>query len=121
VRNDLWCNIWIDGVDRGNRRDQPLEVAPGTHTVRCVNPAGEWTQQVQVAPGETRKLAGRPIGELQVRIAVDALIDGKRYASGSVAKLRPSNLEVKAGGKRAFLTFRVSCTLRDTPELGCYP
>ncbi|MEO7736044.1 MAG: serine/threonine-protein kinase [Kofleriaceae bacterium] len=120
VRNDLWCNIWIDGVDRGNHRKEPLEVGAGHHTVRCVNPAGEWTQETDVAPGATQVLTGKPL-ELQVRLAVDATIDGKPYASGTTARLRPSNVEVVAGGKRGFITFRISCTLRDVPELGCYP
>ena len=86
-----------------------------------MNPAGEWTQQVYVAPGTTRTLTGKPIGDLQIRLAVDATIDGKRYARGSVARLKPSNVEVTAGGKRGFITFRVNCTLRDAPELACYP
>jgi eukaryotic-like serine/threonine-protein kinase len=120
VRNDLWCNIWIDGVDRGNRRREPLEVSAGHHVVRCVNPAGEWTQETDVAPGATQVLTGKPL-ELQVRLAVDATIDGKPYASGTTARLQPSNVEVIAGGKRGFITFRISCTLRDLPELGCYP
>jgi len=120
VRNDLWCNIWIDGVDRGNRRREPLEVTPGHHTVRCVNPAGEWTQETDVAPGATQVLTGKPL-EIVVRLAVDARIDGKPYARGSVAKLRPSNVEVIAGDKRQFITFRINCTLRDLPELACYP
>jgi serine/threonine-protein kinase len=121
IKNDLWCTIWIDGVERGNRRGERLEVSPGDHTVRCVNPAGEWTQQVYVAPGATRTLTGTPIRELQIRVAVDATIDGKRYPSGSVARLKPSNVEVTAGNKRGFITFRVNCTLRDMPELACYP
>ena len=53
-------------------------------------------------------------------IAVDATINGRSYARGTVAKLRPGNIEVIAGGKKQFITFRASCTLRDAPELGCY-
>jgi serine/threonine-protein kinase len=120
VHNDLWCNVWIDGVDRGNRRNQPLEVAAGHHVVRCVNPVGEWTQEVEVAPGATRTLTGTVLRELEVTLGVDATIDGREYAHGTVVKLKPGNVEVVAGGKKKFITFRASCTLKDTPELGCY-
>jgi len=120
VRNDIWCNVWIDRIDRGNRRNEPLEVAAGHHVVRCVNPAGEWTQETEVAPGTTRTLTGTLLRELTVVIAVDATINGRYYARGTVAKLRPGNVEVIAGGKKQFITFRASCTLRDAPELGCY-
>ena len=120
VRNDIWCNVWIDRIDRGNRRNEPLEVAAGHHVVRCVNPAGEWTQETDVAPGTTRTLTGTLLRELTVVFAVDATINGRHYARGTVAKLRPGNVEVIAGGKKQFITFRASCTLRDAPELGCY-
>jgi serine/threonine-protein kinase len=120
VRNDLWCNITIDGVDRGNRRNERLEVTPGHHTVRCVNPAGTWSQEADVAAGETRTLTGAPLREIEVRLEVDATIDGKPYARGAVVRFKPSNLEVIAGGKKQFITFRASCRLRDVPALGCY-
>ena len=122
VHNDVWCMIWIDGVDRGNRRNVPLEVTAGRHVVRCVNPAaGEWTQQTDVAPGTTRTLTGTLRREFTVTLAVDATINGTRYTRGAVVKLRSGNFEVIAGDKKQFLVFRASCTLRDTPDLGCYP
>src|SRR6185436_376026 len=31
VTNRVWCEIWIDGVDRGRTRNVPLEVTPGPH------------------------------------------------------------------------------------------
>ena len=120
VHNDVWCAIWIDQTDRGNRRNEPIEVAAGHHVVRCVNPAGEWTQEVEVAPGMTRTLTGRLLKEIEVTMAVDATIDGKPYARGSVAKLRAGIIEVVAAGRKQFIAFRASCTLRTSPELGCY-
>jgi predicted Ser/Thr protein kinase len=120
VHNDVWCSVWIDGVERGNRRNERLEVTPGRHVVRCVNPAGEWTQEVEVAPGATRTLTGSLLRELTIRIEVDATIDGKPYPRGSRLTRKPGNVEVTAGGRKQFITFRASCTLRDVPELGCY-
>jgi hypothetical protein len=37
-----------------------------------------------------------------------------------VVRLKPGNIEVIAGGKKQFITFRASCRLKDTPDLGCY-
>jgi serine/threonine-protein kinase len=120
VQNDVWCNIWIDGGNHGNRRNEPLEVSAGHHVVRCVNPVGEWTQDAEVAPGVTRVLTGTLLRDLQVTLDVDATIDGKSYLRGAVVRLKPGNIEVIAGGKKQFITFRASCRLKDTPDLGCY-
>ncbi|HET9620713.1 MAG TPA: hypothetical protein VFP84_05080, partial [Kofleriaceae bacterium] len=121
VDNDVWCNIKIDGGDRGARRNTPLEVTAGHHVVRCDNPAlGTWTQEVDVAPGATRTVRGSLLRELAVTLDIDAAIDGKPYRRGAVVKLKPGSVEVVAGGKTRFLTFRDSCTLRVVPELGCY-
>ncbi|HEX8111658.1 MAG TPA: hypothetical protein VF516_28200, partial [Kofleriaceae bacterium] len=120
VHNDVWCNIWIDGANHGNRRNEPIEVSAGHHVVRCVNPAGEWTQDAEVAPGTTRILSGTLLRDVQVTLDVDATIDGKPYPSGAVVRLKPGNIEVTAGGKKQFITFRANCRLKDTPDLGCY-
>ena len=119
VQNPVWCDIWIDGALRGNLRDRPIEVPVGKHIVRCVNPAGEWTREADVAPGSTRTLVGT-VPDIAVTLEIDATIDGTRYARGSVVRIKPRRLEVIADGKRQFITFRVSCTLKDTPELECY-
>jgi hypothetical protein len=121
VHNDLWCTISVDGVPRGNRRNEPLEVAAGRHTVRCVNPAGSWTQTAEVAPGATQVLSGSVARALRVTLAIDATISGTAYARGAVVTLKPGVVEVVAGDKKQFLSLRESCTLRDAPELACFP
>jgi hypothetical protein len=120
VHNDVWCDISIDGRPVGNRRNEPLEVGAGRHTVRCVNPAGEWTQTVEVAAGTTQKVSGSVLKEFAVTLEIDATIDGRVYPRGAVVKLKPGNIEVIADGKKQFITFRASCRLRNTPALGCY-
>jgi serine/threonine-protein kinase len=120
VRNDVWCNISIDGVDRGNRRGQRLEVTPGHHIVRCVNPDGEWQQEVDITPGKVVTLVGTLLRDVEIKLAVDATIDGRSHARGSVVKRKSGNVEVVVDGKKRFITFRRSCTLTDVPELGCY-
>ena len=120
VRNDLWCNIWVDGALLGDRRNKRLDVGPGRHTVRCVNPVGEWTREVEVAAGTTHTLTGPPLADITVTLDVDATINGKRYARGAAVRLKPGNFEVTTGDRKQFITFRESCTLRDMPTLGCY-
>jgi hypothetical protein len=119
VKSNLWCNIFIDGALRGNQRNEPIEVPAGHHVVRCVNPAGEWKQEVDITPGTTRTVEGT-LQDVEVTLGVDATIDGKRYERGAVVKLKPGNVEVIVGGTKQFITFRSKCTLRDIPELGCY-
>jgi hypothetical protein len=100
IHNDVWCNLWIDGNFHGNRRNEPIEIGAGRHTVRCVNPAvGEWTQTAEVAPGATQTLTGTLLRELEVTLEVDATIDGRRYARGRVVKLKPGNVEVIPPGR----------------------
>jgi hypothetical protein len=121
VRYGVWCNLWIDGVPFGDRRNKSIEVTAGRHSVRCLgNPMGEWTRETDVPAGGTRTLDGPPLDDVKVTLDVDATIDGKPYVRGAVVKLKPGNVEVIAGDKKQFITFRVSCTLRDTPALGCY-
>jgi eukaryotic-like serine/threonine-protein kinase len=121
VRYGLWCNISIDGVLFGDRRNKSIEVTAGRHNVRCLgNPMGEWTRDTDVPAGGTRTLDGPPLEDIKVTLDVDATIDGKPYSRGAVVKLKPGNVEVIAGDKKQFITFRASCTLRDTPALGCY-
>jgi hypothetical protein len=81
------------------------------------------TASVDRASIGLRSERGPVLGALMLAtglIAVDATINGRHYARGTIAKLRPGNVEVIAGGKKQFITFRASCTLRDAPELGCY-
>ncbi|HEX2690079.1 MAG TPA: protein kinase [Kofleriaceae bacterium] len=120
VHNDLWCNVSIDGIERGNRRNQPIEVTAGHHVVRCVNPAGEWAQETDVAPGASQTLTGTMLRDLEITLEVDAEIDSRHYSRGTVVRRKPGNVEVIVGGKKKFITFRTSCTLKDSPELGCY-
>jgi hypothetical protein len=119
VQNPVWCEIWVDGKQRGNLRNKPIDVPAGHHTIRCVNPAGEWTQETDVLPGATRTLVGT-VPDITVRLDIDATIDGKVFQRGALVKLTPRRVEVVAGGQPQFITHRASCTLRDVPELECY-
>jgi hypothetical protein len=121
VRNDVWCDVWIDGAFHGDRFNQAIEVSAGHHTVRCVNPKGEWTQDVEVSSGETRSLNGTLLRYVQVTLDIDATVDGKRYLRGAIIRLKQGRVEVVAGGQTQFITVRSDCRLKDAPQLDCYP
>jgi hypothetical protein len=120
VKNDAWCDVWIDGAFHGRGRNELIEVSAGHHSVRCVNPAGQWTQDVEVAPGQTATLRGAVLHDLKVTLDIDATIDGKPYPRGAVIRLKQGRIEVVAGGQTQFITLRTDCRLKDVPGLGCY-
>lgn len=54
-----WGNIYVDDVAKGRtgRIDGPIEVTPGTHTLRVENDlTTPWTTTFTVAPGESRTI-----------------------------------------------------------------
>jgi len=47
-----WCEAFVDGRSYGQTPTRDITLAPGRHTVRCVNPErGTRTQTITVAPG----------------------------------------------------------------------
>jgi hypothetical protein len=124
VKNDLpWCDVKIDGVLRGRNNDK-IQVEAGKHTIVCDQTGIEgnvWKREVDVKGGKVTTVEGSMRGVIAIRFDVDATIDGKAYAKGSSASIKAgSRLEVSAGGSKGYLTFSMPCTIRTTPELGCY-
>ena len=122
VTNDVWCDVTIDGEQRGRLSARPLRVAAGRHTVVCEQPGTErrWTQTVDVASGETRKVAGVMLLAIDVTIEVDVTIDETPYKAGTVAKLKMGRRRLVAGGTVKDITLTGPCHVRARPELDCY-
>jgi len=117
IHTDAWCDVTIDGTPRGRASTKPLEVAAGPHTVRCVQTSGKgWSMQVTVAPGATAIASGSVL-DVEVRFDVDATVNGVSYRRGQVVRMRGGRLDID--GKWVSVT--VGCTVRRTPEIGCYP
>ena len=53
-------------------------------------------------------------------VDTDATIDGVPYKAGTTARLKVKRCRVVAGGSTQFIDIKVPCTLRTSPELGCY-
>jgi serine/threonine-protein kinase len=125
VKNDTWCEVSIDGLGRGrifNATAKPLRVDAGKHTVTCEQPGTgkKWTREVEVVAGATVVASGALLGTLAVTLAVDATIDGIAYPSGTVVHLRGGRHDLVVAGTKAFFDLRAACTVRSTPEPGCY-
>jgi hypothetical protein len=123
VKNDLpWCDVKINGVLRGRNNDK-IQVEAGKHTVVCDQTGIDgnvWKREVDVKGGKVTTVEGSMRGVISIRFDVDATVDGKAYAKGTVVSIKAGRLEVSAGGSKGYLTLSVPCTIRTTPELGCY-
>jgi hypothetical protein len=126
VKNDTWCDVSVDGVDYGQilqKTKQPISVPAGDHVVVCAQKgtANRWTRTVKVTSGATVSAEGAMLGIVIVTVAVDANIDGIDYAANTkLETLKAGRHDLVIGGKKTFFTLRVPCTVRASPEPGCY-
>nr|HEX4313684.1 serine/threonine-protein kinase [Kofleriaceae bacterium] len=115
VINDLWCYVTIDGGQPTMLVKTPYPVPPGHHKVTCSQPSPprSWTQDVDVADGQTVTAKGSMLAVVAVTVAVSggATIDGVAYPEGAVAKVG-GHLRVEIAGRTDYLDFRQNCTLR---------
>ena len=128
VVSDSWCNVAIDGVDRGRLANTPYRVDAGHHTVACAqNATRHWELAVEVAPGQTAEARGALLPDFDVTVAAAVTIDGHAVAPGTTLKLRFGSHELQAGTYRQFLDVRQRCTLRQTTDeagnirFDCFP
>ena len=132
VVSDAWCDVTIDNVGRGQKSPAPLPVAAGHHVVLCAQSSTglQWTQPVDVAPGQTVTVRGSLLATVSVKLAVrghSVTLDGIAFRSGTIATIKAGHIEVVDVGMsgawaKAYLDIRTSCTLRDTnDQLTCDP
>ncbi len=122
VKSDAWCDVTIDKVEHGRVSAKPIEVEAGTHTVACAQTAlGKgWSKQVTVAAGATVTASGSMLG-VEITFEVDARVQGKAYKRGQVVPMTGGRLQIEIGGEAKYVGVTRSCTVRSTPEIGCYP
>ena len=131
---DTWCELVVDDVPRG-RADRELTISldAGRHRARCSQGPGleTWSGTVDVKAGETRRVDGTLLDPVEILVEVGdgVRINGKdTVARGERKQLKPGRyrIEVLSGGKARSPVYlqlpRVErCTLRDKPQLDCYP
>jgi serine/threonine-protein kinase len=121
VKNDTWCQVKIDGADQGRISKKPIRVEVGHHVVTCEQPGMHvWTKEIDVAANAVATVEGFMLETVAVKLDTDATIDGVPYKAGSVARLKVRRYRVVAGGTTQFIDIKVACSLRTSPELGCY-
>ena len=121
VKNDTWCQVKIDGADKGRISKNPIRIEVGHHVVTCEQPGMHvWTKPVDVTANAVATVEGFMLETVAVKIDTDATIDGVPYQAGSVARLKVKRYRVVAGGTTQFIDIKVPCSLRTSPELGCY-
>jgi len=129
---DTWCDLTIDGTAHGRADASPIPLLPGGHRVECKQGLGQgaWSDTITVVAGTPQRITASLLPPILVENAIaDAVvIRGVRIARGATASLRPGRqrVEIVRGGKVAAsgwvtLPRLTRCTLRDTPELDCYP
>jgi hypothetical protein len=132
---DTWCELVVDNTKRGRAdRELAIDLEAGHHTATCSQGPGleTWSGNVDVKAGVAKRVVGTLIEPVDILVDVG---DGVRVAGskdtvprGTHIKLKPGSqrVEVLVGGKvKATAYVRIprvpSCTLRDRPQLDCYP
>ncbi|HWO20670.1 MAG TPA: serine/threonine-protein kinase [Kofleriaceae bacterium] len=100
IKNDLWCNLTIDGEDHGRlTQSKTVRLPPGRHVVRCEQPstALRWQRDVDLLPGQTFVIDEAMIREVELVVATPGdrvMIDGAPAARGATVRLRPGQHRV---------------------------
>ena len=118
IKSDRWCDASVDGQPRGQVASASapltLEIAAGVHEVECKQSTidgGNWKRTVTVVGGKTATASGTLAQVVDVRLDVDAAIDGIAHRAGEVVKLARGRYEVQIGSAKKYVSFSVACHL----------
>jgi hypothetical protein len=132
---DAWCDLSVDGAALGRLDPEKIyEVQPGRRAIVCTQGKGmpAWKQTVTLRAGQHRKLTGSLLSDVAVTVAVrggdQVRIGGTLYRNGAKLKRRPGRVKIDlldgervVTGRWVTLPAVASCTLKDDPDLDCYP
>lgn len=131
---DAWCELSIDGKPYGRAdRARAISLTPGAHKAVCTQGPGlgQWRGDLSLTPGETRQVTGAL--SLEVKILIDVTgsavaVNGKTFTNQQKTSLRNGrhHVVVRQGDRElasgwVSIPRVASCTLRDRPQLDCYP
>ena len=119
VHSDAWCELFVDGEDKGRLGKQPIAVAAGPHTVTCkqATTGHAWTKTVEVPAGGHATLDGQLLGTVKVTFAMAATFDGVPHQPGDIIEVTPGTHTLVANGHTAYPSVIKPCTVK---ELDCY-
>ncbi|HSN25710.1 MAG TPA: serine/threonine-protein kinase [Kofleriaceae bacterium] len=120
VHNDTWCELFVDGADKGRLGKQPISLAAGHHTVTCRQSGTglEWTKPVDVPAGGKATLDGQLLGMVKVTFQIAASLDGTPHQAGDVVEVKVGTHTVVANGRTAYPSVAKACIVRE--PLDCY-
>ena len=131
---DAWCQLSIDGISHGRAdRTKAIALPAGKHQAVCTQGPGlgQWAGELELTAGQTLRVAGELRLEVSVTLEVSGgtvEIDGASFANRQRIPLRNGRHRVVVrDGTRELANKWISiprvarCTLRDQPELDCYP
>ncbi len=61
------------------------------------------------------------LAAVEIRFDVDATVDGTAFARGATTRKKPGQIRLEVHGTTRYVSLHDACTVRDTPELDCYP
>jgi hypothetical protein len=124
VINDSWCEVLIDGIERGQILKRKDFVVPaGKHEITCKqNDDAKWMRTVDVPPNGRVTAEGTVLGLVTVSIQVPVTVDGVAYDRGAQVQLKSKRYQVAGGGVSGFVDITRDCRLRlDGGRFVCDP
>ncbi|MEO9186834.1 MAG: hypothetical protein ABI467_25295, partial [Kofleriaceae bacterium] len=121
VKNDTWCDVYIDNQHRGRADKSPFAASAGSHRVRCEQEGlHEWHRDVVVSSNQTVVAEGVMLAPVAVHFDIAATLGGTPHRAGETITVKRERVPIEANGQKKYWTPSVPCTIRDRPELDCY-
>ena len=121
VKNDTWCDVFIDSQKRGRATAGPFTASAGHHVVRCEQEGlHEWHHDVVVESNKTAVIEDKMLAPVTVHFEIAATLGGVPHAAGDAIQVRRERTLIEANGQKKYWTPSATCWIRDKPELDCY-
>jgi len=121
VKNDTWCDVFIDNQKRGRATAGPFTASAGHHVVRCEQEGlHEWHYDVVVESNKTTVIEDKMLAQVTVHFEIAATLGGVPHAAGDTIQVKRERTLIEANGQKKYWTPSAPCWIRDKPELDCY-
>jgi serine/threonine-protein kinase len=118
IKSDRWCDVTVDGAPRGQLQSASasitVELPAGSHDVVCKQSTSTgdfWAKPATVIAGKTVIVRGELAQTIDVRLDVDAILDGVPHKRGEVVRLSRGSHDVKTSSGARFVDFSSACHL----------
>jgi hypothetical protein len=119
LRVTPYCNGAIAG--QAVKTFAKVQLEPGEYTLECNHNGKRSSHTITVKPGENRFEKSMLAASVSVTTTVAIRFAGKAYPAGARFTTEPGTWRVDVvGGESTSLNINRACTIKVTPELGCY-